>query len=629
MRRLAFAALIFLLLASLMFMRGGNVECVRTSSAVLYDDISDGYVDSNGIVYSIYPQMSLGDWNTNAYAACFVKFNLSGISGTLSSATLGFYVPRSIHDNITNSVNPLTNIGLGDCQVIHITDYGTLDASDLFATSIGNDPGVLLGSTSTPNIGYVSINVKTAMQDDINHGRPWSTFMLKMSTNTDSDDRNDYWVFWTYEYGDTAKQPYIGYELEPGSSIYQGDLILQGNNVTIIEGEFNINGSIIVEENATLILRNGVVNFTQTSSRQLNITLRNPVNGHPRLKASNVTLTSKQEFPIYLNQNSTADISDSALRKTTTLQYDDSVMNIHSSSTEYALWSYGSSSLNVSDSTIWSMMIYGSSSLPIINSTVNSLCIAPYSVNCTISRLKPDLFAHWNFISNCSVDILPGGTAPNVTLIESRVNSWRFGLYGTSTVTVADSTISDFSAFGSTFLRIIDSANTFDLYARQSAVVWLINSTYHSISGIDDSASINIAWYLNVHAVDSNGANVPSANVTASLQNATLAESDVTDSDGWARLALVEKTMNDTGEYPAGNYTLKAAYETYSNSTTVNMTENKQITLSMPIVIPEFQSLLVVPLCMLATLIVVIVYRRKLASAKLPGKMENALTCMD
>ena len=38
--------------------------------------------------------------------------------------------------------------------------------------------------------------------------------------------------------------------------IYQGDLVLQGNNVTIIEGRFDINGSIIVEENATLILRN-------------------------------------------------------------------------------------------------------------------------------------------------------------------------------------------------------------------------------------------------------------------------------------------------------------------------------------------------------------------------------------
>lgn len=40
--------------------------------------------------------------------------------------------------------------------------------------------------------------------------------------------------------------------------VYQGNLILNGNNVTLIEGRFDINGSIIVEENATLILRNAV-----------------------------------------------------------------------------------------------------------------------------------------------------------------------------------------------------------------------------------------------------------------------------------------------------------------------------------------------------------------------------------
>ncbi|MCJ7469811.1 hypothetical protein MUO74_04835, partial [Candidatus Bathyarchaeota archaeon] len=71
---------------------------MRASSAILYDDVSDGYVDSDSRVYSIFPQMSLGDWNTNAYAACFVKFNLSGVSGTLSSAILNLYVARSLHD---------------------------------------------------------------------------------------------------------------------------------------------------------------------------------------------------------------------------------------------------------------------------------------------------------------------------------------------------------------------------------------------------------------------------------------------------------------------------------------------------------------------------------------------------
>jgi len=611
MRRLAFVALVFLLLGSFSLMCGRYVERVRASSAILYDDVSDGYVDSDSRVYSIFPQMSLGDWNTNAYAACFVKFNLSGVSGTLSSAILNLYVARSLHDNITDADDPLTNIGLGDCQVIHITDYGTLDASDLFASSIGNDPGVLIGNSVTPNIGYVSIDVETAMQDDINNGRPWSTFMLKMSTNTDSDDRNDYWVFWTTEYGDINKQPYVEYELTPAPPTYQGDLILSGNNVTVIDGDFNFNGSIMVEENATLILRNGVVNFTQTRDRQFNVTLRNPLNGNPRLTASNMALTSKHELPLYLKQNSTTDISDSVLQKTSTFQHDNSIMNVHNSTIEYTLWSYVSSTINVLNSTIGSTMTYDSSTLSFSNSTVGSLNIAPYSVNCTISKLKPGLFSHWNFISNCTVDILPAGTVPNVTLIDTIVSSWRFGFYGASTATVADSTIGDFSAFGTTFLRVYDSSIMSGLYARHNAVILLINSTYHYISGIDDSATVRIAWHVNVHVVDSDADDVPSANVTVSYQNATLAESEMTGLDGWAKLALVERMMNDTGEYPTGNCTIKATYEDHLNSTTVNVTENMQIILSLPFVVPEFPSLLVLPLCMLTILVAALVYRRK------------------
>jgi hypothetical protein len=188
-------------------------QSVRASPATLFSDANDGYVDSNNRVYVIFSQMSLGDWNTNFFAACLVRFDLSGISGNLSSATLNLYVDRSIHDNSTDATSPLVNIGLGDCQVIHVADYGTLDSSDLLASSIGNDPGILIGNSATPNVGYVSIDIRTAMQDDINNGKAWSAFMLKMSTNTDNDDYNDYWVFWTSEYGDPAKEPYIQYDL--------------------------------------------------------------------------------------------------------------------------------------------------------------------------------------------------------------------------------------------------------------------------------------------------------------------------------------------------------------------------------------------------------------------------------
>jgi hypothetical protein len=73
----------------------------------------------------------------------------------------------------------------------------------------------------------------------------------------------------------------------------------------------------------------------------------------------------------------------------------------------------------------------------------------------------------------------------------------------------------------------------------------------------------------------------------------------------------MEKMMNVTGSYPVGNYTVQATYETHSKNTTVSMTENKEIALSLDFVIPEFPSFLILPLFMIATLLAVIVYKRK------------------
>ena len=81
--------------------------------------------------------------------------------------------------------------------------------------------------------------------------------------------------------------------------IYQGDLVLTGNNVTVIEGRFDINGSIFVEENATLILKDTILNFTFGSPHSLN--LQNPVNGNPRLIANNATIIGMSTSRYYGN----------------------------------------------------------------------------------------------------------------------------------------------------------------------------------------------------------------------------------------------------------------------------------------------------------------------------------------
>jgi len=138
----------------------------------------------------------------------------------------------------------------------------------------------------------------------------------------------------------------------------------------------------------------------------------------------------------------------------------------------------------------------------------------------------------------------------------------------------------------------------------EDSEIWLVNSTC-STYNINDQSKVHISWYLDVHVVDSNGIDVPLANVTATYPNATLADSKLTDANGWARLTLMEKIINATGTYPVGNYTITAEYDTYQEQQSVEMTENKQI------VIPEFPSLIILPLFMIITLLAVIVYRRK------------------
>ena len=79
-----------------------------------------------------------------------------------------------------------------------------------------------------------------------------------------------------------------------------------------------------------------------------------------------------------------------------------------------------------------------------------------------------------------------------------------------------------------------------------------------------------------------------------------------------ARLTLIEKIMNETGEYPVGNYTVEAVYDTYSADRSVNMTENQHIALQLSFIIPELPTFFVLPLFMVATLLAALAYRRKL-----------------
>jgi hypothetical protein len=178
-------------------------------ASIINADPSDGVVTSTGGINDSGNSFWVGDEASppNAVLRSFVKFSLAGVPEKISSVTLKL--------NLLYSYGGAVNIGLGDCLVIHIDDFDTLDPTDFNAPSIGNDPGVLFSGSINPSIGYVSIDVTSAMQDDIDNGRAFTSFMIKMAIDTDGDGEVDRWHFASIDGANSIgyDPPIIEYEL--------------------------------------------------------------------------------------------------------------------------------------------------------------------------------------------------------------------------------------------------------------------------------------------------------------------------------------------------------------------------------------------------------------------------------
>jgi hypothetical protein len=347
---------------------------------------------------------------------------------------------------------------------------------------------------------------------------------------------------------------------------FQGDLILDDNDVYIIEGRFDINGSIIVKENATLILRNAVINFTQTSDWQHGMSLTNPLNGNPRLEATNTTITSTHKYSINLAMDTYVNVSDSKFVGSLPLAY---------------CWLWVSGTAYFHNLTVHGMSTTSSSDIFLSKSYVGTLNV--YSGN---------VFVYYSSINDTYT-------------------------YETGIISMDKCTIVALQTFDQSQQYVSNSTIT-RISAHNETSVWLVNSTFTE-HYLYNQSRVFVFWYLDTHVIDKLSQDVPSANVTATYPNATVAESMLTDLNGWARLTLMEKMLNATGEYPIGNYTLTATYEIYSNQTEVNMTGNQVVTLRLEdFVVPEFSSILILPMLMTAVLLAFVIRRRKPTHASKP-----------
>ena len=376
-------------------------------------------------------------------------------------------------------------------------------------------------------------------------------------------------------------------------AVYQGDLILNGDNVTVIEGNFEINGSIIIESNATLILRNGITSFTQVGT---GIYMQNPANGNPRFQAENGEIVGVTDNRFYGNGSAT----------------------FSNFTTDSYFYCEDETNMTVLDSRLGGFQARDYSTAIVTNSTLQQLNVVLFSGNATLVDVSPGFFSYWDFQTNCSVVLGPQTMAPQVTLSQTSIgDNWGFSFQGACTATVANSTLSmlhvNLPTPQSGNIYASDSfINTVELY--YEATVTLTNVTYLQPRPFQNS-EINVYWYLDTHVIDDSpppGQDVEGANVIVTFPNGTLAGQALTGADGSARFTLKEKMTNATDDYPVGTYSVNATFLSYSNYSAVDMVGNQAITLILEgFVVPEFPSFLTLPLFLILTLLAGTVYKKK------------------
>ena len=365
-------------------------------------------------------------------------------------------------------------------------------------------------------------------------------------------------------------------EIDASSAITFSDCWLNGTRLrssptVTLTRQCSINGSLTVEENATLILKDANLSVTQTKNWECAIAFKNPVDGNPRFQTINSAVTSSFNYLLTLHQNASATLSDSTFNavpgKLGMLSLQDSARASLDNFTVYGLSSMDSSNLTIFGSNIEDFDVHDSG-----NASVD----------------------------NCK--ILTSSSSENGTIV------------------LRGATINTVQAYDGSIQRFSDSIVDW-IYTRNTGAVWLTNSSYNS-SLVRDQSNISTYWHLNVHAIDSIQQDVPSANVSIMYPSATLADSKMTNSTGWASFMLITTVKNATGAYDTGNYSVAVTYGAYSNGSTVNMTGNQEITLTLgQLVILEYPLFTIISLLGATALLAVLI--RRYEKYKLPPHLQT------
>lgn len=326
--------------------------------------------------------------------------------------------------------------------------------------------------------------------------------------------------------------------------------------------------------------------------------------------------------------------------------------------TVYYAEAYDNSLLTASSSKIGYYYAYDESSSSITDSEITYKLYVKLKGDSQISitSLPIKQINHWNLMTDAVVIRAYLG----LTILNTKVAGWRWYVYGTSFFMISNSildnvqtydcsvatlrncTLEYFYAYDFSKIMIQDylgarstlgyayaydqSTITFtrsavgNLYAYEDSYVQLIG-TMHSLIRAYDRATIQVAWFLTVRVVDRNNQNVSLASVAFRDMSGTRTNSTLTNLEGIAVLALVEKTVNATGTYPVGVYAVNATQSGHSNVVNIVMIENRELLVQLDFIIPEFLPVILILVLVATTIAVLGAYRlrrRKQSTSALP-----------
>ena len=379
---------------------------------------------------------------------------------------------------------------------------------------------------------------------------------------------------------------YVGASSSQTSSIVLSSIEVDGNETYTIEnGHYILNDTITIRENATLFIRNAVLEFNMTSSTIL-YTYDNSTIDIVNASISNVL----GYFYAYFYDKTSSAISDSTFlgssyfyfyeTSTTSIAnskayrfraYDNATVTIANTGAQY-FYCYGFSESHIIGSQISYLYIYDSSSLFIANSAVSDKTTIEFERNSSLSLALPRGYVEqWSLYDDNAITV----SYINLTIMNTRVSPWTVYCYDTSIISIAESAIDTLGAYGNSTV-LLDNCTSSYVSVNEYSSVTLTDSAVSERTDLQFLSGSILTLSLvqghfshwNLHTDNA----VVTAYINLTLQNSNVAEWSITENN--STVSLTNCTVDYSYVYSnstlsVNNSTINGIYSYSFSSTTI------------------------------------------------------------